>query len=269
MSELIPHSVPAVSPFDAIRRTHGDGSHYWSARELMPLLGYDKWERMEGVVERAIVAMNNQGQAEEGERHASRLWEPSGNTERVNYRLTRYGAYMVAMNGDPRKVEVAAAQAYFAIRTREAETAPALTGPELLARAVLEAQSMLAAKDERIAELEPRAEVADRLLDADGDLSVGDAAKALTRAGIDTGATRLFKALERLGWIYRGQSDKRWHVYQRVIVAGWMAVIPQSHYHPSTGELVMDAPQPRITAKGLERLMRDLTPTPDLQLVPA
>ena len=35
--------------------------------------------------------------------------------------------------------------------------APALEGPELLAHAVLEAQKMIAAKDERIAELEPKA----------------------------------------------------------------------------------------------------------------
>lgn len=28
------------SPFDAVRRTRADGSEFWSARDLMPLLGY-------------------------------------------------------------------------------------------------------------------------------------------------------------------------------------------------------------------------------------
>src|SRR5699024_1904545 len=99
---------------------------------------------------------------------------------------------------------------------------------------------------------EPRAEVADRLLDADGDLSVADAAKALTRAGVETGATRLFKALAGLRWIYRGKADGRWRVYQTAIETGYMAALPQSHFHPRTGDLVIDAPQPRITPKGLQ-----------------
>ena len=150
-------------------------------------------------------------------------------------------------------------------RTGSYSVTPQLQGAELLARAVLEAQSMLAAKDAQIAELAPRAEVADRLLDADGDLSVADAAKALTRAGIDTGATRLFAQLERMRWIYRGQSDGRWRVYQSAIETGWMSVIPQSHHHPRTGELVMDPPQPRVTPKGLQRLMDRLTPATALQ----
>ena len=41
------------SPFDAIRRTREDGSTYWSARELMPYLGYEKWERFAEAIERA------------------------------------------------------------------------------------------------------------------------------------------------------------------------------------------------------------------------
>jgi prophage antirepressor-like protein len=143
-------------------------------------------------------------------------------------------------------------------KTGSYSTAPALTGAELFAHAVLEAQAMLAAKDERIAELEPKAEIADRLLDAEGDLSVGDTAQALTRAGIKTGRGRMFATLEGKTWIYRARGDGRYRVNQRAIDAGWMSVLPQTHYHPKTGELVLDPPQPRVTPKGLQRLLIDL-----------
>ena len=142
-------------------------------------------------------------------------------------------------------------------KTGSYNTTPALTGEELFAHAVLEARAMLAAKDERIAELEPKAEVADKLLTADGDLAVKDAAQALTRAGIKTGGGRLFDYLERRGWIYRAQGDGRWRVKQTAIETGYMSVLPQSHYHPKTGVLVLDAPQPRVTPKGLQRLLAD------------
>jgi anti-repressor protein len=142
-------------------------------------------------------------------------------------------------------------------RTGSYGTAPALQGPELLARAVLEAQAMLAAKDERIAELEPRAQVGTKLLDAEGDLSVRDAAQCLTRAGIKVGAGRLFARLEQRGWIKRAMGDGRYRVMQSAVETGYMSVLPQSHYHPKTGELVLDPPQPRVTPKGLQRLLAD------------
>lgn len=77
----------------------------------MPMLGYDKWERFEDAIERAIASMVAQGHDPDVE--ASRLREPSGRTNqmRIDFRLSRFGSYLVAMNGDPRKPEVAAAQA--------------------------------------------------------------------------------------------------------------------------------------------------------------
>lgn len=145
-------------------------------------------------------------------------------------------------------------------RTGSYSVQPELAGAELLARAVLEAQSMLAAKDERIAELEPRAEVADRLLNADGDWSVGDAAKILSRRGVQVKERSLWPTLAARGWIFRA-ADGRWHVYSHAITQGVMSVIPQTHFHPRTGELVTDAPQCRVTPKGVERLFAAMTST--------
>lgn len=115
------------------------------------------------------------------------------------------------------------------------------------------------AKDQQIAVLTPRAEVADKLLDATTDMSVADAAKVLTRAGATVGRDRLFTVLSHLGWIYRAQGDRRWRVYQRAIAGGWLSVLPGSHYHPRTGELVLDVPQVRVTPKGLQRLTTELS----------
>jgi prophage antirepressor-like protein len=142
-------------------------------------------------------------------------------------------------------------------RTGTYTTAPALTGPELVAAALIEANRMLEQKDARIAELEPKAEVADKLLDAEGDLSVRDAAQSLTRAGVKVGERRLFSYLAMKGWIKRAVGDGRYRVLQCAIEAGYMSVLPQSHYHPRTGVLVIDPPQPRVTPRGLQKLLTE------------
>lgn len=113
---------PTASPFDAIKRTDERGDH-WTARDLMPLMAYDRWQHFTPVIERAMQAAANQGH-EVGDLFTVNR-EKSKGRPREDFRLTRFAAYLVAMNGDPRKAEVAAAQGYFAVRTHEAETAAA------------------------------------------------------------------------------------------------------------------------------------------------
>lgn len=101
--------------------------------------------------------------------------------------------------------------------------------------------------------LAPRAEAWDEIAAAEGDYSVGDAAKMLARAGVETGPQRLFEQLAAIGWIFRAR-DGKWRAYADKVSAGYVAERPQSHHHPRTGEVVVDAPQVRVTLRGVERL---------------
>lgn len=47
--------------FEDIRRTRPDGSEYWYARELAPVLDYAKWENFAKVIKRAMITCENSG----------------------------------------------------------------------------------------------------------------------------------------------------------------------------------------------------------------
>jgi DNA-damage-inducible protein D len=85
----------------------------------MKLLGYAKWDRFVDAIDRAKISCGISGN--NWADNASPLREASGKTERENIELSRFACYLIAQNGDPRKSEIAAAQSYFAIKTREAE----------------------------------------------------------------------------------------------------------------------------------------------------
>jgi anti-repressor protein len=132
-----------------------------------------------------------------------------------------------------------------------------LTKLEALEMAI-ESERKALALAAQVAELEPSARAWDTFATGYGDYSVADAAKILSRdPGISVGQQRLFTLLGRLGWIYRA-GDLRWRVYQTAIEAGRLSELATSHYHPRTGELVIDPPQVRITVKGLGALHRHL-----------
>lgn len=169
-----------ASPFDAIRQTHEDGTEYWSARDLMGPLGYDSYRRFADAIDRAKIAANAQGH-DVTRLFATAVKKSSGGRPAEDVHLSRFACYLVAMNGDPRKDEVAAAQSYFAIQTRIAETtAPTLTDDELIDRALTISAARVAALSAKVKELEPKADLADTYLVAEGGARlIGQAAKLI------------------------------------------------------------------------------------------
>jgi prophage antirepressor-like protein len=127
--------------------------------------------------------------------------------------------------------------------------------PEVaMARAVMQAQQIIASRDAAITELTPRAEAWDEMASAEGDYSVGDAAKVLVRAGVQTGPQRLFEQLAGLGWVFRGH-DRRWRAYASAVDSGYLTEkLSPPRRDRVTDELIAVPPQVRVTARGLERL---------------
>ena len=99
---------------------------FWSARDLMPLLGYSTWETFKTAISRAQEACTQTGQSVDDHfRVAPKLVNIGSGVQRPidDVLLTRYACYLVAQNGNPRKPQIAAAQHYFAIQTRKQELA--------------------------------------------------------------------------------------------------------------------------------------------------
>ncbi|MDP2737041.1 MAG: BRO family protein, partial [bacterium] len=110
--------------FESIKKINKDGVEYWEARELMPILGYGKWQNAEEVIARAAKACINSGQAVDNHftRFSKMVRIGSDSVREVrDWKLDRYACYLIAQNGDPNKPEIALAQTYFAIQTRKQE----------------------------------------------------------------------------------------------------------------------------------------------------
>ena len=112
--------------FEDIKRVRPDGSEYWAARELAPVLDYAKWENFYKVIKRAMIACENSGRSTlecfPEVRKTSPM--PNGGVKDIlDYELSRYACYLIVQNGDPRKEVIALGQTYFAIQTYRQEVA--------------------------------------------------------------------------------------------------------------------------------------------------
>lgn len=97
---------------------------YWSARDLMKVLGYNKWQAFEEVVKKAKNACtaSDHNVLEHFIDTSKELIVGNTATMKVkDFLLTRYACYLIAQNGDSRKPEIAMAQTYFAVQTRKQE----------------------------------------------------------------------------------------------------------------------------------------------------
>jgi DNA-damage-inducible protein D len=171
------NEISNPSPFDAIRRTDERGE-YWLARELMPLMQYGRWDSFAVVVGKARASLALvQGEDTAGSNFLDMQKVSGRGPAGGDVRLTRFGAYLVAMAGDDTKPAVAQARIYFAVKAREAEVAPAVQHaiPQTYADALyLAADQAREIEDQRsrLAIAEPKAEYVDGFVNPDADASL-------------------------------------------------------------------------------------------------
>ncbi|MFD9517679.1 phage antirepressor KilAC domain-containing protein [Streptomyces sp. NPDC059979] len=262
------------SPFDGLRQVRPDGSSYWSARDLMPFLGYSRWDNFLEAVDQARAVIN----AEQGDiAAASQIADSTkiianarGQKRTVSdLALSRHAAYVTAMRADSRKPEIRAALVYFAVRTRQAEVWEAEEAAPFRDEAVRPApgsaavvlprsyEEALAAlldtvrgrreAEERVAELAPGARSWELMTSEEraGDFSLRQAAHLLHRAGLDTGQNRLLADMRRWRWVMRNGDP-----YQRTVDRGWLVERVLPYEHRGTGEPRLGT-QTRVTAAGV------------------
>ena len=116
------------SRFDTIAKhiedDNGDTMEVWYARELQNVLGYARWENFVVAINRAMESCKTQNiNIDDHFREVTKMVVLGSNAERSvkDFMLTRYACYLIAQNGDPKKEEIAFAQSYFAVQTRNAE----------------------------------------------------------------------------------------------------------------------------------------------------
>jgi DNA-damage-inducible protein D len=103
--------------FDSIKQVNILGYDYWSARDLMPLLGYgNKWQNFSEVIKKAMISATEIGLDLQEHFFETEKVVKQGRATRpiVDFFLSKRACYLIAQNGDPHKPEIAAAQNYFA-----------------------------------------------------------------------------------------------------------------------------------------------------------
>lgn len=132
------------------------------------------------------------------------------------------------------------------------------TGEKLLALAVVEAQQMLEAKDEKIAELQPKADYANMISNSEGLRTINDLANdlkvhaAANHPGVKVYNQDVFDLAGELGLIIRGNTVRHNQPTAKAIEANWVSPA-ETTYTRKSGEVVTKR-YTRLTPRGYARI---------------
>ena len=164
-----------------------------------------------------------------------------------------------------------ARQYFIEVEKRHRQAQPVMTGKELMAAALIEADATIQELEQKNTELAPKAQSWDHLAAPGGDYAVAAAAKVLSRdPNIQVGRNQLFAKLSELGWIFRTQGKRaHWEAYQdKGINTGRLVhKLSSPFFNERTEEWEQPAPTIRITPKGLHELHQRLGGTTQLELI--
>lgn len=123
-----------------------------------------------------------------------------------------------------------------------------LSGQELMAKALIEAQSVLAAKDKVIEEMKPKVVFADAVATSHTSILVGELAKILKQNGIDMGQKRLFAWLREKGYLIKRQGTDYNMPTQKAMELGLFEIKEGSYVNGSGVNITTKTP--KVTGKG-------------------
>lgn len=123
-----------------------------------------------------------------------------------------------------------------------------LSGQELMAKALIEAQSVLAAKDKQIEAMKPKVVFADAVATSHTSILVGELAKILKQNGIDMGQKRLFAWLREKGYLIKRQGTDYNMPTQKAMDLGLFEIKEGSYVNGSGVNITTKTP--KVTGKG-------------------
>ena len=110
-----------IDYLELMKKVAPNTEEYWMGRDLQVALGYTNWANFESVIRKGIQACEGTGVNPQYHFVESSKMIEAGKgamVKRADWFLTRYACYLIAMNGDPTKPEIATAQSYFAVQAR-------------------------------------------------------------------------------------------------------------------------------------------------------